>query len=89
MLMIARRQPMASDLRQIVAAMRTCNELERVGDLAKNIAKRVIAIGGEFRSKKLAIGVEHMVELAMVQLKTVLDGLYSGRRGDRQGGARA
>ncbi|MEI2384202.1 phosphate signaling complex protein PhoU [Breoghania sp. JC706] len=72
-LMIARRQPMAGDLRQIVAAMRTCNELERVGDLAKNIAKRVIAIGGELRSKKLAIGVEHMAELAMVQLKTVLD----------------
>ena len=72
-LLIARRQPMAADLRQIVAAMRTCNELERVGDLAKNIAKRVIAIGGDFRSKKLAIGVEHMAELAMVQLKTVLD----------------
>ncbi|WP_319772296.1 phosphate signaling complex protein PhoU [Breoghania sp.] len=72
-LMIARRQPMAGDLRQIVAAMRTCNELERVGDLAKNIAKRVIAINGEFHSKKLVIGVEHMAELAMQQLKTVLD----------------
>ncbi|WP_321342468.1 phosphate signaling complex protein PhoU [Breoghania sp.] len=72
-LMIARRQPVAGDLRQIVAAMRTCNELERVGDLAKNIAKRVIAINGEFHSKKLVIGVEHMAELAMQQLKNVLD----------------
>lgn len=72
-LLIARRQPVAMDLREIVSALRTCNELERVGDLAKNIAKRVIAIGGQFHSKKLALGVEHMAELALVQLKTVLD----------------
>lgn len=39
-LLIARRQPVAMDLREIVSALRTCNELERVGDLAKNIAKR-------------------------------------------------
>lgn len=72
-LLIARRQPVAMDLREIVSALRTCNELERVGDLAKNIAKRVIAVGGQFHSKQLALGVEHMAELALVQLKTVLD----------------
>src|SRR6516225_4794897 len=40
-LMIARRQPMALDLRDIVGAMQIASDLERVGDLAKNTAKRV------------------------------------------------
>src|SRR5664280_469149 len=40
-LTIARRQPMAVDLREIVGALRLANDLERIGDLAKNIAKRV------------------------------------------------
>ena len=44
-LTIARRQPMAVDLREIVGALRVANDLERIGDLAKNIAKRVIALG--------------------------------------------
>ena len=42
-LTIARRQPMAIDLREIVGALRVSNDLERIGDLAKNIAKRVVA----------------------------------------------
>src|SRR5215213_5127941 len=37
-LTIARRQPMAVDLREIVGALRVSNDLERIGDLAKNIA---------------------------------------------------
>lgn len=72
-LTIARRQPMAQDLRDIVAAMRISSDLERVGDLAKNIAKRVIAIDDSFNSKRFALGVEHMAELAQQQLKAVLD----------------
>ena len=47
-LTIARRQPMAVDLREIVGALRVANDLERIGDLAKNIAKRVLALDGEF-----------------------------------------
>ena len=42
--MIARRQPMADDLRHVMAALRITTDLERVGDLAKNIAKRALAI---------------------------------------------
>src|SRR6185312_5250128 len=42
---IAKRQPMAVDLREIISTIRIANDLERVGDLAKNVAKRVIAIG--------------------------------------------
>lgn len=71
--LIARRQPMGQDLREITAATRIANDLERVGDLAKNVAKRVVAIDGDLQSKKLAIGVEHMTELALSQLKRVLD----------------
>ncbi|WP_181706960.1 phosphate signaling complex protein PhoU [Chthonobacter rhizosphaerae] len=72
-LIIARRQPMASDLREIVAAMRISSDLERVGDLAKNIAKRVIAINGAVVQKRLIVGVEHLAEIALEQLKDVLD----------------
>ncbi len=73
-LTIARRQPMAVDLREIVAALRVSNDLERIGDLAKNIAKRVVALGGEFHPhSKVIRGVEHMADLVLGQLKKVLD----------------
>jgi phosphate transport system protein len=72
-LTIARRQPMAVDLREVVAALRVANDLERIGDLAKNIGKRVIALGGEFHPQKLMRGLEHMSDLVLAQIKDVLD----------------
>ena len=71
--MIARRQPMAHDLREIVAAIHIANDLERVGDLAKNTAKRVLAIETNFGQQRLVVGVEHISEMALAQLKAVLD----------------
>jgi phosphate transport system protein len=76
-LTIARRQPMAVDLRQIVSALRVANDLERIGDLAKNIGKRVAALTGDFHPQKLIRGVEHMAALVLGQLKAVLDS-YAG-----------
>jgi phosphate transport system protein len=76
-LTIARRQPMAVDLREIVGALRVANDLERIGDLAKNIGKRVLALDGEFHPPKLIRGVEHMGALVLTQLKGVLDS-YAG-----------
>jgi phosphate transport system protein len=76
-LTIARRQPMAVDLREIVGALRVANDLERIGDLAKNIAKRVLALEGEFHPTKLFRGVEHMGALVLTQLKEVLDSYAS------------
>ena len=76
-LTIARRQPMAVDLREIVGALRVANDLERIGDLAKNIGKRVLALDGEFHPPKLIRGVEHMGALVLTQLKEVLDS-YAG-----------
>jgi phosphate transport system protein len=76
-LTIARRQPMAVDLREIVSALRVCNDLERIGDLAKNIGKRVAALSGEFNPQKLIRGVEHMAGMVLAQLKKVLDAYAS------------
>ncbi|MBK5956944.1 phosphate transport system regulatory protein PhoU [Rhodoplanes elegans] len=72
-LTITRRQPMAVDLRDIVAAMRISNDLERIGDLAKNIAKRVVVLDHEFRAQQVMRGVQHMTELVLSQIKDVLD----------------
>src|SRR5207237_6556104 len=72
-LTIARRRAMAVDLREIVGALRVSNDLERIGDLAKNIAKRVIALGSEFHPHKVIRGVVHMTDLVLSQLKDVLD----------------
>jgi phosphate transport system protein len=72
-LTIARRQPMAVDLREIVAALRVASDLERIGDLAKNISKRVSALGEDLAPNKVIRGVEHMAALVLGQLKRVLD----------------
>lgn len=72
-LTIARRQPMARDLREIVAAIRVSGDLERVGDLAKNIAKRAVIVADEPRLPRAVVGLRHMNELAANQLKDVLD----------------
>ena len=72
-LTIARRQPMAIDLREVVGALRLANDLERIGDLAKNIAKRVGALDSDFQPQQVMRGVEHMTDLVLAQIKEVLD----------------
>jgi phosphate transport system protein len=81
-LTIARRQPMAVDLREIIGAIRIAGDLERVGDLAKNIAKRTVAIGAEARLPRALVGLKHMNELATELMKDVLDA-YAQRDADR------
>ena len=72
-LTIARRQPMAVDLRENVGAIRVAGDLERVGDLAKNIAKRSIKIGFEPRLPRAIVGLKHMNDVATELMKDVLD----------------
>jgi len=72
-LTIARRQPMAVDLREIVGAMRVATDLERVGDLAKNMGRRVALLEADFQPLKLFRGLEHMTDLVQQQVKSVLD----------------
>lgn len=73
--MIAKRQPMANDLRHIMTVLKIAGDLERIGDLAKNIAKRASAIASEQRPRPLIVGLSHMGEMALQQLKDVLDAL--------------
>ena len=70
--LIARRQPMATDLRAVIVAIRISSDLERVGDLAKNIAKRTLALD-EPLPRSVNAGMNRMAELAMEQLSDVLD----------------
>ena len=71
-LTIAKRQPMARDLRVIMVAIRIASDLERIGDLAKNIAKRSHAIYDNI-PRRLTKGLERMGELSQAQVKLVLD----------------
>jgi len=72
-LTIARRQPLAIDLRETISAIRISGDVERIGDLAKNIAKRALAIGEDFKPQKIVVGLRHMIDLVLGQLKDVLD----------------
>src|SRR5262249_32822013 len=70
---IARRQPVAIDLRELIGVIRVAGDLERVGDLAKNIAKRTVKIGAEMKAPGAIGGLKHMNEVAIELLKDVLD----------------
>jgi phosphate transport system protein len=71
-LTIARRQPLAVDLRETISAIRISGDLERIGDLSKNIAKRSMAVSAEIQPQ-IVVGLQHMFDLAIGQLKDVLD----------------
>jgi phosphate transport system protein len=70
---IARRQPVGSDLREIVGALRIPNDLERIADLAVNIAKRVSLLGDEAWPKEVTLGLKRMEKLVVQQIRYVLD----------------
>ena len=70
---IARRQPVAVDLRELIGAIRVAGDLERVGDLAKNIAKRAIKVGAGEDLPRAIVGLRHMNEVASELMKDVLD----------------
>jgi phosphate transport system protein len=63
---------MAVDLREIAGALRISNDLERIGDLAENIAKRVLLLTGEFCIDEVMLQLQRMAQLARVQLEQVL-----------------
>jgi len=72
-LTIARRQPMAIDLREIIGALRIANDLERMGDLAKNIGQRVLPLSEDLHPANLMLGVERMGEVVLERIRQVLD----------------
>ena len=71
-LVIAKRSPVASDLREIMVAIRIAADLERIGDFAKNIAKRTHAMNEDYPRSVIA-GLTRMGKLALGQLQDVLD----------------
>ncbi len=86
-LAMARNQPMAIDLRVLVAALRVANDLERIGDLAKNIAKRTIVIDEPLKSQALMTGFGQLSRLVLSQLDEVLSA-YAARDGARASAVR-
>lgn len=70
--LLALRQPMAQDLRQIVAALKITGELERVGDYAKNVAKRSIVLA-QFHLPFPFSAMTNMARLVQENLKAVID----------------
>jgi phosphate transport system protein len=70
--MLALRQPMAGDLRLIVAALKITGDLERIGDYAANIAKRSIVLD-QFTLPYSLAGLAHMVRMVQENLKATID----------------
>jgi len=75
---IAQRRPVDKDLRQVVGILRIANELERIGDLAKNIGKRIIVIGAVEISRRSMRGIRHLADFVQSQCRDVLDSFAHG-----------
>ena len=75
--LLALHQPMAADLRFITSAMRINMELERIGDLAVNIAERVISLNQEPQLKPY-IDIPGMAEITQKMVRDVLDAFVNG-----------
>jgi phosphate transport system protein len=75
--LLALRQPMAGDLRHIVAALKITSELERIGDYAANVAKRTIVLA-QFSLPYPLSGLGHMARLVQEHLKTIIDAIGEG-----------
>ena len=68
---IARRQPFAIDLREIVGALRIATDLERIGDLASNIAKRAEQTGSKKSPNEVSVQLRG-AEQVLLQLRSVI-----------------
>ena len=75
--LIALRQPMAADLRMIIASLKVANNLERVGDYAKNIGKRTIALSKVPVIANTANSIERMSTMVEGMIKNALDALIN------------
>jgi phosphate transport system protein len=72
--LLALRQPVADDLRGIVAALKITGDLERIGDYAANVAKRSIVLA-QFSLPYSLAGLAHLAHLVQQQLKSIIDAL--------------
>ena len=72
-LVIAERQPMASDLRTVLAVMKIASNLERIGDYAKNMAKRTGVLVQMRPIEDAAASLRRMARIVQAMLKDALD----------------
>jgi phosphate transport system protein len=79
--LLALRQPMARDLRQIVAALKTATDLERICDYAANVAKRSIVLNQTAPLKPI-YALQRMGSLSQAMVKDMLDA-YVARDSDK------
>jgi len=75
---LALRQPMAEDLRIVIAALKTASDLERIGDYARNIANRSLALTQTRHLGSASQTIGRMAALVQGMIKNVLDA-YVGR----------
>ncbi|QAU35448.1 phosphate signaling complex protein PhoU [Janthinobacterium sp. 17J80-10] len=75
---IARRQPVADDLDEVLAELRIVEDLERIGDLAKNIARRAITIAGEPLPAEITDKIRRLAALTSEQLRNAIDAYIAG-----------
>ncbi|MCC5830753.1 MAG: phosphate signaling complex protein PhoU [Phycisphaeraceae bacterium] len=74
---LALHQPVATDLRFLVGVLKMNHDLERIGDLAVNIAQQAIVLSGRPPIQDIDFGLGKMSELAQVMLKQSLDSLVT------------
>ena len=79
--LLALRQPMARDLREIVVALKIASDLERICDYAANVGKRSIALA-QSPPVQLVYGLPRMAHLALLLIKDVIDA-YVERDADK------
>ena len=77
MLILARRQPVASDLRFITMALKLVTDLERIGDLGVNISERVVELNEEPQLKPY-VDLPRMAEEVQAMLREALDAFVAG-----------
>ncbi len=77
LIILAKRQPLASDLRMITLAMKMVTDLERIGDLAVNISERVIALGAP-PPPSVAERLTRMSEIGQKMIRDAIDGFVAG-----------
>ncbi|UTW55392.1 phosphate signaling complex protein PhoU [Kordiimonas sp. SCSIO 12610] len=71
--LLALRQPMAADLRAVVASLKIANDLERMGDYSKNIAKRTITLSNTSFMPSMSRSIENISRMVGDMISNVLD----------------
>lgn len=77
LIILAKRQPLASDLRMITLAMKMVTDLERIGDLAVNLCERAIELGAP-PPPSVAERLKRMSEIGQKMIRDAIDGFVAG-----------